>query len=120
MKRFSVAISRYKKRATDSHTDRVITDHGVKIPRKYQKNRMSPSVDEKTILYIANRYIRAEYGRRGAAAVVAQACRKTVLIITVENALWAQEVWIRRGDLVAQVNALCGDCVVTKVATDLR
>ncbi len=120
MKRFSVAINRYKKRVSGGCADCHVTSDGVKIPQKYQQQRNAITIDEKTILYIVNRYIRAEYGRRGGAAVVAQACKKNVLIVSVESALWAQEVWMRRNDIIAQVNNLCGDHVVTKIIADVR
>jgi len=71
--------------------------------------------DEKTVIYIAQRYIEREYGRRGAAAMRVTALRSGVLIVSVSDALWAQELWMARAALCEHVNTTCHATVVRRV-----
>ncbi len=115
MKRLSAVLDRYKdkKNALKCPTN-------AKVPKAYKHSNGGCCVDEKTVLYLCDRYIRAEYGRRGTQAVRAYKYTGSVIVLSVENALWAQEVWMQRNGIINYINALCGGTVVSKVVTEMR
>ncbi len=123
MKRFSAAIDRYraKKTAQGQSSDEVDNyAHASRSQRHAQKKKdIAQQLDDKTVLYICNQYLHVEYGRRGGVAVRAVRYAGSVIIIKVQSALWAQEVWMHRNAIVQHVNKLCGYRAVTKVVAEV-
>lgn len=123
MKRFSVAINRYRAKKTEAVTQQSKQGTREIVPRAYkkvQKNNNICTIDDKTILYICNQYIQSEYGRRGSTTLHAVRYVGSVVVVTVESALWAQEIWTHRELMTTHINRLCGEGVVTKIIAEVR
>ena len=75
--------------------------------RKQKTAARASAPDAGTVLHVAARWIAAEYGRRGAACLRPEKFLRGTLVFAVADALWAQELWVRREELIAAVNAQC-------------
>lgn len=114
MKKISFSVNAYKKRTErlEKTSDEIV----------YKKRRLTSGVgvtDSKTIIYLCNKYISQEYGRRGAQAAIAKDYKNGVLYINVESALWAQELWMQRDVVIVYINDLCGTQVVRKLVAQV-
>lgn len=114
MKKLNIGLDRYRKKAAGQHEE-TVQDRGHK-----GRGQLRGVLDEKTILHLCNQYITSEYGRVGASSIQAVKYVGTTVVVKVVNALWAQELWMRRDGLMRHVNQLCGSEVIKKIATDLR
>ncbi|MFA5986711.1 MAG: DciA family protein [Parcubacteria group bacterium] len=77
------------------------------------------SVDDQTIMHLFSRAVREEYGRQGEKNIVPKLYKNGLIFISIHNAIWAQEIWLRRDFFVEALNEKIGRKVVRgiKIAT---
>jgi len=122
MKRLTVNFDRYQQKNRAQATGAAAQSDVQQSRGRGRRSKATcrGDIDDKTIVYLCNQYLRTEYGRRGAVAVQAVRIHGSVVVIAVESALWAQEIWMRRAAIVRHINELCGAEVLTKVIAEVR
>ena len=77
------------------------------------------AIDEQTIMHLFSRAVREEYGRQGEKNIVPKLYKNGTIFIAIHNAIWAQEIWLRRDFFVDALNEKIGRKVVKmiKIAT---
>ncbi len=92
----------------------------ISVARYRDRNVTSAQCDEKTVLTVAEKCIREEYGRRGGIALQPISLKDGVLCVGVADALWAQELWVRRDAIMRAINAACRMEVVRRIRATVR
>lgn len=80
-----------------------------------EKKPSQKEVDEKTIFYLFQKIIRRQYGERGEGGISFVFFREGVLGVRTKTPLWANEIWLVRGDLVRELNELLEDEVIRDI-----
>ncbi|MEP7162218.1 MAG: DciA family protein [Candidatus Moraniibacteriota bacterium] len=80
----------------------------------HKKREESPKLelDEKTVFYLFQKIVRAEYGERGATVIESVYLREGILGLRAANPLWANELWLQRGSLLTRLNKEIGEEIV--------
>lgn len=71
--------------------------------------------DEKSIFYAFYRVMREEYGKKGSNILKPHFLKNKKLFISSGNSVWANEVWINRGELIKKINQELGSKEVTEI-----
>jgi hypothetical protein len=79
----------------------------------------SISIDDQTIMHLFSRAVREEYGRQGEKNIVPKLYKNGLIFISIHNAIWAQEIWLRRDFFVDALNEKIGRKIIRgiKIAT---
>lgn len=92
--------------------------------KKKQKSAQSVcsdhrAIDEKTIMHLFAHAVREEYGRQGEKNIVPKLYKNGTIFIVIHNAIWAQEIWLRRDYFVDVLNQKIGRRTIKsiKIAT---
>lgn len=83
------------------------------VSSKHAPKQPAIQVDEKTIFYLFEKVIRAEYGERGRQQIHPQAFSEGELILLVASPLWANELSIQEQVLLERLNTMIGSEEVT-------
>lgn len=84
-----------------------------KKARKQQKT--SANIDSQTIMHLFSRAIRDEYGRQGEKNIAPKFYKNGIIFVSIQNSIWAQELWMRRSFFVKKLNDKIGSDVVKNV-----
>jgi len=89
-----------------------------KAKKKYKKAK-SVDIDERTIMHLFSRSVRAEYGRQGEKNIIPVFYKNGIIFVRIQNSIWAQELWMNRGLFVENLNKKIGKNIVKniKIAT---
>lgn len=74
---------------------------------KAQKKSTKKYIDDKTIFHVFKQVIKEDYGLQGADNVVPEFYKERIIFISFKKSIWAQEVWMRREDIINRVNNYC-------------
>lgn len=77
------------------------------------------NIDGETVMHLFSRAVREEYGRQGEKNITPKFYKNGVIFVDIQNSIWAQELWMRRGFFVEVLNQKIGSNVVKniKIAT---
>ena len=92
--------------------------------QKKQKDSDRPrravyGIDEQTVMHLFARAVRDEYGRQGENNIVPKLYKNGTIFIAIHNAIWAQEIWLRREFFIKHLNKKIGNNIIKsiKIAT---
>lgn len=88
-----------------------------KIKKKKVKKQQASSVhiDNQTIMHLFSLAIRDEYGRQGEKNIAPKFYKNGIIFVSIQNSIWAQELWIRRSFFVKVLNDKIGNDVVKNI-----
>jgi hypothetical protein len=79
-------------------------------------NKKKPQgLDEKTLLFLANKVIERAFGKVGRENIVPEKIISKTLILRSSGSLWASEMWLRRHEIASGINREAGDEVIEKI-----
>lgn len=81
--------------------------NGIKVIAK--------GIDEKTVLFLAERIILSQYGIRGRENIIPKAFKGKKLFFLCRSSLWMNEVWINRDLVVKKMNQELGNEFITDI-----
>jgi predicted nucleic acid-binding Zn ribbon protein len=90
-----------------------------KKQQQQRQNKQTTDIDDQTIMHLFSRAVREEYGRQGEKNIVPKFYKNGVIFVTIQNSIWAQELWTNRSLFVRVLNEKIGSKVVKniKIAT---
>ncbi|MEN8252538.1 MAG: DciA family protein [Patescibacteria group bacterium] len=97
-----------------------ITDYIASKKKKVKKQKKSSTnIDSQTVMHLFSRSVRGEYGRQGEKNIVPKFYKNGIIFVSIQNSIWAQELWMNRGLFVNNLNEKIGSDTVKniKIAT---
>lgn len=82
-----------------------------------RKSFAKKAFSEKDVFYIFSRVMREEYGNVGAAKLQADFFKNGIIFVRSESSVWANELWLNRGEIVKKMNEKLGEGVVKGIKT---
>ncbi len=80
--------------------------------KKEEKKHISKEIDEKTVLFVAERIILSQYGVRGRENIIPKSFRERKISFLCRSSLWMNELWMNRDIFLEKMNNELGDgCV---------
>ena len=73
------------------------------------------NVDDRTIMHLFLLAIRDEYGRQGEKNIIPKLYRNGIIFVSIQNSIWAQELWMRKNFFVKKLNNKIGNDVVKNI-----
>ncbi len=70
--------------------------------------RRSGPLDEQSVFFVFRDIIKREYGRQGSQYIKPKMLKGNKLIIHVDSSVWANEIWLNRAYILAQINKELG------------
>jgi len=84
--------------------------------KKVQKqHRISTNIDDRTIMHLFSLAIRDEYGRQGEKNIAPKFYKNGIIFVSIQNSIWAQELWMRRSFFVKKLNDKIGSSVIKNI-----
>lgn len=74
-------------------------------------------VDEKTILFLAERIITSQYGIRGRENIIPKAFKEKKLYFLCRSSLWMNELWVNRDVILMKMNGELGSDLISDIKT---
>ena len=84
---------------------------------KNEKKREKKPIDEKTILFLAEKVIVSQYGIRGRENIIPKAFKEKKVYFSCRSSLWMNELWINRDIFVEKLNSELGKGYVSDIKT---
>ncbi|XLQ20642.1 MAG: DciA family protein [Candidatus Moraniibacteriota bacterium] len=97
-----------------------ITDYIASKQKKVKKQRKNNvEIDSQTVMHLFSLSVRDEYGRQGEKNIVPKFYKNGIIFVSIQNSIWAQELWMNRSLFVKNLNEKIGRDVVKniKIAT---
>lgn len=90
-----------------------------KIQKTDAQAACTNNIDDSTVMHLFSRSVRDEYGRQGEKNIVPKFYKNGVIFVSIQNSVWAQELWMRRRFFVENLNQKIGNNIVKniKIAT---
>ena len=80
--------------------------------KKEEKKHISKEIDEKTVLFVAERIILSQYGVRARENIIPKSFRERKISFLCRSSLWMNELWMNRDIFLEKMNNELGDgCV---------
>lgn len=93
-----------------------ISDYLKSKKRKVKRQqKSSTNVDDRTIMHLFSLAIRDEYGRQGEKNIAPKFYKNGIIFVSIQNSIWAQELWMRRIFFVKKLNDKIGNDVVKNI-----
>ena len=86
-----------------------------KVQRAAVINARSANIDGETVMHLFSRAVRDEYGRQGEKNIVPQFYKNGVIFVSIQNSIWAQELWMNRSAFVSILNEKIGSDIVKNI-----
>jgi predicted nucleic acid-binding Zn ribbon protein len=87
-----------------------------KTKKKVQRqHKISPNIDDRTIMHLFSLAIRGEYGRQGEKNIAPKFYKNGIIFVSIQNSIWAQELWMRRSFFVKKLNDKIGSNVIKNI-----
>lgn len=80
-----------------------------------KKKNTKVEIDEKTILFVANKIIQAEFGEAGRENIFPDKILDKLLFFRTSGSLWSSELWLRKEKIKNEINKEFGGDVVSKI-----
>lgn len=81
-----------------------------------KKENIPRDIDEKTLFFLFQKIVQAEYGERGGSSIQPVFFREGVLGVRTKSPLWANELWLMKSSLCEKLNQEIG----TETIRDLK
>ncbi len=97
-----------------------INDYLTRKRKKVKKQKNTGvEIDPQTIMHLFSRAVRDEYGRQGEKNIVPKFYKNGIIFVSIQNSIWAQELWMNRNLFVKNLNKKIGGNIVKniKIAT---
>ncbi|MDD5397162.1 MAG: DciA family protein, partial [Candidatus Moranbacteria bacterium] len=65
-------------------------------------------IDQQTVFYVFQLVIKEEYGKQGLENIVPVVFKENKIFIRTSGSIWANEIWLRRSQIVAKINKELG------------
>lgn len=85
------------------------------IAELIENKRKDISLDEGTLLFLAQKVVEGEFGKVGRENIYPEKIVSKTLILKSSGSLWASEVWLRRHVLLSNLNNEAGEVVVERL-----
>lgn len=82
---------------------------------KKKKKTPRGSIDEKSIFYVFESIIKAEYGRKGVENVKPVLYKGKKLFLRSRRSTWTNEIWASKEDLIEKINKKIGSKEVIEI-----
>ena len=79
------------------------------------QHKASENIDDKTINHLFACAIRDEYGRQGEKNIVPKFYKNGIIFVSIQNSIWAQELWMRRSFFIKKLNNKIGNDIVKNI-----
>lgn len=94
-----------------------IGDIFASAQKKRKIGSITKKIDEKTILFLAEKIIAAQYGIRGRENIIPKSFKEKKLYFLCRSSLWMNELWMNRDIIVGKMNHELGDGFVSDIKT---
>ena len=80
-----------------------------------KQHKISQNIDDKTIKHLFSMAVRDEYGRQGEKNIAIEFYKNGIIFVSIQNSIWAQELWMRRSFFVKKLNDKIGDDIIKNI-----
>ncbi len=78
--------------------------------------KRSGPLDEQSVFFVFRDIIKREYGRQGSQYIKPKMLKGNRLIIHADSSAWANEIWLNKAYILAQINKELGSEELTDIA----
>jgi len=94
-----------------------IGDIFASAEKKRKMRSVIKGIDEKTILFLAEKIVLSQYGVRGRENIIPKAFKEKKLYFLCRSSLWMNELWINRDVIIRKMNQELGDGFISDIKT---
>jgi hypothetical protein len=94
-----------------------IGDIFASTKKKRKIGAVMKGIDEKTVLFLAERIILSQYGVRGRENIIPKAFKEKKLFFLCRSSLWMNELWVNRDIITKKMNQELGKDIVSDIKT---
>jgi len=80
-----------------------------------KKKNSQLEIDEKTVIFVANKIIQLEFGEAGRENIFPEKLIDKILIVKTSGSLWSSEVWLRRDKIKNEINKEFSQEIISKL-----
>lgn len=92
-----------------------IGDIFASAQKKRKIGSVVKGIDEKTIIFLAERVILSQYGIRGRENIIPKAFKEKKLFFLCRSSLWMNELWMNRDLIVKKMNQELGEGFIVDI-----
>lgn len=92
-----------------------IGDIFASAQKKRKIGSVVKGIDEKTVIFLAERIILSQYGVRGRENIIPKAFKEKKLFFLCRSSLWMNELWMNRDLIVKKMNQELGDGFIVDI-----
>jgi hypothetical protein len=85
------------------------------IQKKRKTGPVSGDIDEKTMLFLAERIITSQYGIRGRENIIPKSFKEKKLSFSCRSSLWMNELWMNKDVIIGKMNHELGDSLISDI-----
>lgn len=83
--------------------------------KKRKIGSLSKGIDEKTVLFLAEKIILSQYGIRGRENIIPKAFKEKKLYFLCRSSLWMNELWMNRDIIIKKMDQELGDGSISDI-----
>lgn len=92
-----------------------IGDIFASAQKKRKIGSVAKGIDEKTVIFLAERIILSQYGVRGRENIIPKAFKEKKLSFLCRSSLWMNELWMNRDIIVKKMNQELGEGFIVDI-----
>lgn len=92
-----------------------IGDIFASAQKKRKIGSVVKGIDEKTIIFLAERVILSQYGIRGRENIIPKAFKEKKLFFLCRSSLWMNELWMNRDLIMKKMNQELGEGFIVDI-----